>query len=128
MDVSIFLARILSLLYLSIGLGILFNPSHYRQMIGEMQKSAAVVYIAAIITLVFGFLIVTYHNVWDLSWAVLITIIGWLALIKGVLLFIIPSAMLRLSQLLANKKNFFLIEGIIVIILGLVLGYFGFIE
>jgi len=73
--------------------------------------------------LVVGFLIVSNHNVWVQDWTVLVTIIGWLALLKGVLIFLAPKFLIKLSASILKKTN---LIGLCAIILGLVFGYFGF--
>lgn len=82
-------------------------------------------YLGGIMAVVVGMLIVSYHNVWEVSWTLIVTLIGWLALIKGALLLIIPEAFINLASPLFKSK-FLPTIGVSTIILGLVLGYFGF--
>ncbi len=127
MDISIFVAQIAAIAYVAIGLGMLFDPSHYYKMYQEMLKNAGIAYIGGFMALVVGFLLVTYHNIWVSSWVVIITILGWLALIKGVLLFVAPKAFLNLTKSWFKTKTAFTWFGFFALVLGLVLGYFGFI-
>jgi len=127
METSIFVAKILSLVYLSVGLGLLLNQSFYQKLFKDFMESPSVLYVGAIMALVVGFLLVTYHNIWVVSWVVLITILGWLALIKGIALLVIPNAMLRMTQSLLDKKYYLCIQAIAALILGLILGYYGFV-
>ena len=126
METSIFIAKLLAVVYLAIGFGILLNQSYYRKGLDEMVSNAGIMYLGGFMALVIGFLMVTYHNIWVKSWIVLITILGWFALLKGLLLLILPKTMTRFSMSLFKKKNFLLIDGIIALILGFIFGYFGF--
>ncbi len=125
MELSIFLAQIFAVVYIVIGLGMLINPKHYKKLMDEFLKSAGMQYLGGVMALVAGFLIVMNHNIWEKSWVVLITIIGWLGLIKGVLLFIAPDKMGKTAKSMMKVKSF-TVYAIIIIALGAVLGYFGF--
>ena len=125
METSIFIAKILGLVYIAVGLGMFFSSSYYRKMLEGITKCAGFMYLGGIMALVVGFLIVTYHNVWVGSWVVLITIIGWIALLKGLLLLIFPETMVNLTSVFTKEKNF-AIWRFFPLILGLIFGYFGF--
>jgi hypothetical protein len=125
MENAHFIARLLSVVYLAVGLGMLISPGYYKKHIEQLVKSTSLTYLGAIMALVAGFAIVTFHNVWQ-GWAILVTLIGYIALLKGGLLLIFPNQMHSLSMKLIDKRNF-PIYGIVVLALGIVFGYFGFI-
>lgn len=126
MELSILIARIFGVIYTVIGLGILINGDHYRKVVDNFLKNPALTYLGGLIALLAGFLLVTYHNIWDGSWRVIISVIGWMALVKGVLLLICPGILMNLSKGLFKGKKATLIGGFIALVIGLVLGYFGF--
>ena len=76
--------------------------------------------------LVVGFLLVTFHNTWVKDYSVIITILGWMALIKGIVILVLPKAMITLSKAIAEKPMFMKIEAIAAIIIGLGLAFLGF--
>ena len=106
METSIFIAKILGLVYLAVGLGMIFSPGYYREKFEEMVKNASFMYLGGLLALVVGFLVITYHNIWENSWVVLVTIIGWLALLKGLLLLIFPRTMINLCMPLVHQESF----------------------
>lgn len=126
MDLSIFVAQILALAYLSIGLGLLFNRKYYVKAFPEMMKNHSVFYLGGVMALIIGYLLVTYHNFWVKDWTVIITILGWGALIKGITLLAFPEQMMKFSKHMVTKKNIGVITTF-VLTLGLIFGYFGFI-
>lgn len=128
METSILVAKILGVAYIAIGLGMLLNPAYYYKMYKELLKDSPLMYISAFVPLVVGILLITYHNIWEYSWVVIITVIGWLAFIKGLFLLVIPKALIKLSQSWLKAKGSFGLIGFIVLVLGLVLCYFGCIE
>jgi len=98
MELSIFIAKIFAFVYLAIGLGMLINTKYYKKAIDDMLDNSGVMYLGGVMALVIGYLMVTYHNFWVKDWTVIITVIGWLAFIKGVLLLVLPNAMIDFSK------------------------------
>lgn len=126
MEISIRLAQVFGIAYLAIGLGMLFDPKYYHKLYNDFMKNSALIYITALAITAVGYFIVVKHNVWIKSWEVLITIIGWGALIKGVLLLITPQGFLDIFKDWFKKPEAFTKYGIVVLIVGGILTYYGF--
>jgi uncharacterized protein YjeT (DUF2065 family) len=124
METSLLVAQIVGLVYVTMGLGLLLNGEYYKKSFDEMMKSPAFMFFGGITALVVGFLIVNSHNVWTKDWTVLVTIIGWIALIKGVLIFVAPKLLIDFSRPLL-KKNMKVL-GVCVLVMGGIFAYFGF--
>lgn len=125
METSIFLAQILAVFYVTASLGCLLNPDYCRKLYQEFAENAGLLYLGGLVALAAGFSMIHFHNIWVKNWTVIITIFGWLAMIKGITLIIFPKPMIRLTRYLMNKgieKAYW-----ITLALGLILGYFGFI-
>jgi len=126
METSILLAKIFGLLYLVVGIGMLIDSKYYKKMMDDVLGSAAVMFFGGAAALAVGLVMVTYHNVWT-GWPIIITIIGWIALIKGVLLLLLPSSMMKLSRSLLKSSSMLAVWGVVALVLGLILGYLGFV-
>lgn len=124
MNLSHFVAQVVAIIYLSIGVGMLFNMDYYKKMFSKMYEEVTAMYVGGFAAVVTGFTLVTYHNVWTKDWTVLVTIIGWLALIKGILLLAFPKQFQSLSAPMIQKGTGTI--SIIILALGLIFGYFGF--
>lgn len=124
MDLSIFLAQFLAVLYGSIGIGILLHKQHYSSVFEGVSRNAALLYLSGIFSLALGFSIVTIHAVWTNDWRSLVTLVGWIALLKGLTLIVWPSLMLRHIGFWLGRLH---TVGIIALFLGLLFGYFGFV-
>ncbi|MCF7954735.1 MAG: hypothetical protein K9M75_02925 [Phycisphaerae bacterium] len=123
-DAQIF--QIFSVVYLAVGIGMLFSPEFYKKMISDFLDNTAILYMGGIMALVVGLLILMFHNTWTKDFSVIITIIGWLALIKGVIILILPKTMVSLAKTIVNRPNFMKIEAILVIIVGIFFSFLGF--
>ena len=123
-DAQIF--QIISLVYITVGIGILINPNFYKKIFVDFIDNAAVLYLGGITALAIGYLILAFHNTWTKDLSVIITIFGWLALIKGILILVRPKIMIALSKAMVKKESALKIEAIVIIILGLAFSFLGF--
>jgi len=123
MELSILIAKIISIIYISAGIGVLIGTINFNNIITDLKNSAALTYIAGSIGIILGMILIEYHNIWVKNWTVLITIISWLFLIGGVTIVIIPKSLSIGKDLLLNHR----LVGIFMIAFGIVFGYFGFI-
>jgi len=121
MEFSILLAKIFAAIYLTAGLSIIINPKFYPRICDDMVKNVAVLYLYAFIALVFGMVMVTYHNIWEKSWVTVITLFGWGALIKGFMILVFPKS-LKICKPMFSTRYF----AIIAFIIAVFFGYFGF--
>ncbi len=126
MQTSIFLARLLGPLLLLPGIGILINPRVFRTIAGEVVRSTTLLYLFGLIDFAAGLAIVLTHNVWAGSWRLLITLIGWAMLLRGVVRIIVPDMVMGYATKVINNKQIYPVTGIVAVILGLVLCYFGY--
>ena len=119
--------QLLGLVYLCIGMGILLNPLYYKQMFIDFQTSRPMIYLGGLFVFLLGFLLVTFHNLWVKDSAVIITIIGWMAFIKGISLLTMPKLMIKTIDIFIKGKtgNLVIMAGFI-IALGLLLSWLGF--
>ncbi len=127
MDTSIIVARILAIVYVSFGLGLLFSNGFYRKAIPELIDNSAVLLYGGFMAVVFGYLILHYHHTWKADWTTIITVIGWIALIKGVVLLIFPNSFARYKDSIFHKDKLMWYLQPLTLILGLVLAFFGFV-
>jgi hypothetical protein len=127
MQTSIFLARLLGPLLLLTGAGIVLNPKSFRTIAGEVVRSVTLVYLFGFMDLAAGLAIVLTHNVWVASWRVLITLIGWLMLIRGAVRIVAPETVMGYAAKVIRNKQVIPAAGAVVGVLGLVLCYFGYV-
>jgi hypothetical protein len=118
--------QVLSIAYLAVGIGILVNAEFYKKMLSDFIENSAILYLGGIMALIVGYLLVAFHNIWVMDLSVIITVIGWLALIKGVVILVFPKSMIALSKSIVNSPAFMKIEAVIAIIAGLLFLFLGF--
>jgi hypothetical protein len=125
-ELSRLIARIISVMYLSVAVGGIFSADHYRRLRDDMFKNTALTYFMGFTAVIIGFFMVNYHNIWAKNWTVLITIMGWLALTKGILIIAFPRFFQSFSRPFF-KGRVSRILPYVWIFIGLLFGYFGFV-
>ena len=123
METSLFLAKLIAVVYLAVGLGMLINFKYYQKVIKGALKNPLLALYGGMAALAMGFLLVSYHNIWVANWTVIITVLGWAALVKGLLLILIPGPFMKFAKVFLKWMWF---TPLFALVLGLVLGYYGF--
>jgi hypothetical protein len=127
MNLSKLIAKIASVIYLSASIGALFNADYYHKLADDLFRNAGLIYMTGFITIIIGFLIVSFHNIWTKDWTVLITVLGWLALAKGICLIAFPEFVHTLSERMFTDFGFKIFP-YTALCLGLLFAYFGFVS
>ena len=124
-DAQIF--QLFGLLYTAAGLGGLLTKTGYLQnLLKEFSTSPALLYLSGMMAIVVGFLLVTFHNVWVLDWTVIITVFGWISLVKGLMLMALQGMYGKIFDFMHKRTTFLKFYSVFVLLLGvffLVLGF-----
>lgn len=125
METANLLANIFGLSFIAIGLSFLIYQKEVQGII-EFFENKARVFIFGILSFVIGVAMVLSYNVWTSDWKVIITIFGWVALLKGLVALFMPETTIKYIK--KAKDASWLSYGLVaVVILGCVLIYFGFV-
>jgi glucose uptake protein GlcU len=95
----------------------------------KMFKLAAdenFLYTTGFMSFTIGLITVLVHNVWTTDFRVIVTLMGWAALIKGVMRFVDPESTLRLAKKVENNKTLMQFLLLITVLLGFYLMYAGY--
>jgi hypothetical protein len=122
------IARLAGPLLVIIGLGMLANPGVYQAMISEFLHSAALVYLSGALTLLGGLAIVNVHNSWRAEWPVIVTILGWLMIIAGVIRIALPQFTVSLGASMYGSLTAIIVVAIIGLVIGAYLTFEGYLR
>ena len=123
MILSNYLAALWGITFLVVSLSLIVKRKILEKLFADM-KNESIMYFTGILSLIIGIAMVLGHNVWVLNWQVIITILGWLTLLKGLDLLFLPKRMK--TRWAKTEKNHWTIIFLSLMIFGLVLIYFGF--
>jgi uncharacterized protein YjeT (DUF2065 family) len=114
----------LGITFFAMGIGMLTNPKFIKDIVKEFLGSTTLVFFGGLACVAIGFPLITFHNVWTPGSSLIITVIGWVALIKGLALLMFPRQTTDMYKGVLEKENKTYI-GYGVIILGIILLYLG---
>lgn len=84
LTVSSFFAQVIGIYLILICLAMLLQHHRFKKIMTEIIGHPASMFICSATNIIFAVVILVPHDLWVANWHVLITIIGWLTLIKGV--------------------------------------------
>lgn len=126
MNTSKFLAKVVGIYLILVGLAYAVNMNSLNQAFTVMISNAPLMYIAGFFTLIIGLLMVVGHNIWEWSWRVIITIIGWIVLLKAIILIAFPHLLYSFTMAFVQNHSWAYVTIIFDIVIGIILCYFGF--
>lgn len=118
MGSGLFIARIFGPCYFIIALGMIFNRKFYQRLMEEYSGSAVSVFYGGLLALVVGLAIVLKHNVWTSHWTVVITLIGWAGLLKGIWLVVFPQTVNTFMRSYTRNPTLLRLHALVALILG----------
>lgn len=126
METSIFLAKLVGPMLVVLGLFVSLRPGRIGRIGREFLDSEALIFISGVITLPAGLAIVLTHNVWAADWRVLITLIGWVAVVAGIARIALPDAMKSVGETMLEKPAMIALPGALMAIIGGYLSWRGY--
>lgn len=125
-SLTAFLSKLIGLYAVAIAIALVVNrPMMDAAVTGLYQNSSAVL-TYGVIALGVGLAIVLGHNVWFGAPAIIVTIIGWLSLLKGLALLLLPANAQAAYFLGVHYTQYFYVYAAVTLVVGLYLTYAGF--
>ena len=119
---SIFFVKFMGYFMFLTGSALFLSKETRTTMLENMKNNESFLIAMGYITLLIGLPIVILHNVWELSVLGLVTLMGWVMLIKGFVFLAKPSVVKKKE--LSEKK--IKIRGLISALIGLGIMYCGY--
>lgn len=119
METSLMLARLIGPVMVVMGAYVLLRPEHLERAAREILDSAALLMIAGLLAFVPGLAIVLAHNVWVAGWPVVVTLMGWIAMLAGLARMFLPDTMRRAGEVMLGRPRIFLVgPGLVMLAVG----------
>jgi len=116
MELSLFLARAWGLFTFLLCVGLLINKKSFIALFKKMQYDIGTI-LAGTFALTLGVMQVVVFNDWSVSWRGLITLFGWVSLIKGVLILFAPGYLEGFVKVVV-KENWYSVSLVVGLLLG----------
>jgi len=121
MDISIFFAQLWGGFFVVFGLLFIITKQLGKTI--EMTDDKAFVISTGYITFIMGLVTVILHNLWVADWRLVITILGWSTLIKGIMKIGFPELIHKQAQRFKVKQS---LSAVFLLLLGVWLLLMGF--
>lgn len=124
MATAIFIAKVLAIVYLAFSLGYIVNREYYRKELPKLLDNFGFMMLGGMMAILIGCLILQAHNTWNPDWTFLITLIGWITVIKGIVILAFPKVINWFAPLLKSKNLDAFMA--IPVVVGFLFAYWGF--
>ena len=125
---TLFLSRLIGLYCILVALAMITRREATLESVTALLHNPSMIVVVGIITLAAGLAMVLAHNIWSgAALAVVVTLVGWMTLIKSLLFLFLPpevEAGFFLRQL--HYQELFYFYGAFSLALGIYLTYGGF--
>ena len=118
MDIVNFLATLIGFFSVIACLALLLKPRHIQTVLRAIENEGTLLTIG-LINITFSLAYLLSYNTWDHSWRTIITVIGWLILLKGAFYLFMPE---KTMQILATWKTKYMTWVPIILVVGVILG------
>jgi hypothetical protein len=104
----------------------LLNINFLPKLMGQVANDPALMFVSGVITFVVGLAIVRVHNFWKGGWPVVVTVLGWLALLGGLARMLFPIQLTAMVAGSAHNTGFLIGESVVFLALGGFLSFKGY--
>jgi hypothetical protein len=105
---TIFLGKLLGLYLVAISAGMLANRRRTLATLDEMARSGPWMLFSGMVATAAGLAVVLAHDVWSGgALAIVVTLVGWMALLKGLALLLVPPSTMASAYTFAGFERYF---------------------
>jgi hypothetical protein len=123
MQNAMWLASIFGPLLMILGIWMLFYHENMVKVCTSCKNTPSVQYLMGIINMLIGLTILSQWNLWAWNLPLLVTLLGWVTLIRGVMALFLPHLLMKLAT---HDPGWLKIKGIIPLIWGFGLCWLAF--
>ncbi|MES2273241.1 MAG: hypothetical protein V4487_03525 [Chlamydiota bacterium] len=106
MCISVFYAQVFGCYIFLISLAMLLHQNRFKRMMTDFLTNHPLVSLSGAISLLIGLVVVITHDVWVAQWPVVITLIGWIAILQGIMRIFFPETFGKWMKQLAAKNGY----------------------
>lgn len=128
MPIETLIERWFAIGFLVFGLSHLLYPAKWAALFLPLRERETGGFLLALFNLPLGLLVVLGHNVWILGIPVVVTLAGWVMVLKSVVYLLFPRALSRVMPTDERMANAFRMAGALSILLGALLIYDWFLQ
>jgi len=124
MELSLFLAKLLGIYFLVLSINLLLRRGEFESAVKNLASSNLLLFNSGSSSLLAGLAIVIGHQVYTIDWQGLITLIGYILILRGILLSTLPALQRKKFASFFHDHHWVFFS--ILLIVGAYLTYSGF--
>lgn len=117
------LASVFGPLLMILGIWMLFYHENMAKVCTSCKNTPSVQYMWGMVNMLLGLVIINQYNMWAWNLPVLVTLLGWVMLIRGVMALFVPQVLVKMSS---KDPSWCKVKGIIPLVWGFGLCWFAF--
>lgn len=125
MELSLFLAKVFGLYLIIVSVAVWLRRKDLREFAVSFAQDKVHLYLSGVIFLLLGLALVVSHNVWDTAWQSVISILGWMTLVKAGIRIFFTNKIGTIAQKTVGSKWYWLAI-VTSLLVGIWLVYAGF--
>lgn len=98
MDLSLFLAKVLGLYLVIVIAACVVQWRELQKVLEDFERSRGLIVFSGAWALLLGLLLVVSHNIWELNFRGVITLLGWVTLLKGLVRLFFPRHIGKIAR------------------------------
>jgi hypothetical protein len=126
MDTSILIAKFMGPVMLVAGAAMLVNRQQMDSIFKDFLNSPGLIFLAGVLALLTGLVIVNFHNIWVADWPVVVTIFGWICIFAGIFRMGFPTAVKSMGSAMLKNGTLIMVSAVTNTALGAYLSYMGY--
>lgn len=115
---TLVLARAYGIGILIVALSALLAPGRMKSAFADFAQSPGLTFLSALFAVVLGLTLVTIHSIWADFPAALVSLLGWVILLKGALLLAAPEGLMKLGAAASDSIAIVRAWGAFALVLG----------
>jgi hypothetical protein len=126
MTTSKMIAGLIGPTLVAIAAAMLLNLNSFPALAEQISRDPALIFVSGILLLVGGLAIVRAHNIWAGGWSVLVTVLGWLAVLGGLVRMLLPTRFAAVAAEIGQSIGWIIAGAVVLLVLGAFLSFKGY--
>lgn len=126
MELTILLSKVFGVYFLIVSALVFLNRKGLLLSVRAMAQERFAELTVAVFAILGGLFYINIYQDYSTTVSCVLSVIGWLTLIKGLVLAFLPQAHLEKMTSLFSKKMWYTLDGVLALIAGLYLAGFGY--
>jgi hypothetical protein len=103
---------------IAIAIAMLLNLGSFPAMAEQIARDPALIFLSGILLFVAGLAILRVHNIWSGGWPVLVTLLGWLALLGGLARMFLPMRLASVAAQIGQSGGLISAGAVVLLLVG----------